>query len=196
MQMKRVSFALLLAFFSLTLALTGSSQAAMKGLGLGIQGGYGQSKDAESGSPIAGVHAILNVTSWLGLVGMFDYKFPEDYQEADADYTVKSYPISAMGRIYLPIKSFSPYVAAGGQYVMISYGGDLFENTEFDDSDSAFGWLLGAGAEFKLSGRTEIFGEFRYEASDPEQDFSNAVEDAQNLTYDQWSACVGFTFFL
>jgi opacity protein-like surface antigen len=176
--MKQIPSALLLAVFALTLALAGPAQAARSGFGLGFQGGYGQSKDAESGSPIAGLHAVLNVAPWLGVVGMFDYKFPEDYQQADADYTVKSFPISAMGRIYLPIKSFSPYVAAGVQYRLINYGGDLFEDTELDDSDTSFGWLLGAGAEFGLGSSSKFFGEFRYEASDPEQDFGNAVEDA------------------
>jgi opacity protein-like surface antigen len=194
--MKRAPTALLIALAALTLSLAAQTQAATTGFGLGFQGGYGQSKDAESGSPIAGVHAILNVTSWLGLAGMFDYKFPEDYKQGDADYTVKSFPISAMGRIYIPVMSFSPYIAAGFQYRLINYGGDLFKDTSLDDSDTSFGWLAGAGAEFNLGQKTEFFGELRYESSDPDQDWQNAVDDAKGLSYDQWTARVGFTFFL
>ena len=194
--MKRLPFALLIAGLGLALTLAGPSPAATTGFGLGVQGGYGQSTDAESGSPIAGVHAILNVAPWLGVVGMFDYKFPEDYKEKDADYTVKSFPISAMGRIYIPVMSFSPYVAGGLQYRLINYGGDLFEDTELDDSDSAFGWLLGAGAEFSINEKVEFFGELRYESSDPDRDVENAIQDAEDFKYDQWSARAGFTFFL
>jgi opacity protein-like surface antigen len=193
--MKRVRVALLAALSVLTLAAA-STQAATTGFGLGIQGGYGQSKDAENGSPIAGVHAILNVAPWLGLVGMLDYKFPEDYKQEGADYTVKSFPISAMGRIYIPVSSLSPYVTAGVQYRLINYGGDLFEDTSLDDSDTSFGWLAGAGAEITVSRSTEFFGEFRYESSDPDQDWHNAVDDAKDLSYDQWTARAGITFFL
>lgn len=170
--------------------------AAPVGLGLGAHGGYGQSKDAESGSPLAGAHVILNVAPFLGVVGMLDYKFEEDYEESGEEYTVKSYPLSAMARIYIPVLSFSPYVAAGVQYRLINYGGNLFEDTELDDSDSAFGWLVGAGAEFATSSNFGLFGEVRYEASDPDRDLENAVDDAKDFKYDQWSVRGGITLFL
>ena len=194
--MKHVRSALFLAVLGLTLVQAEPSPAAEPGFGLGFQAGYGQSKDAESGSPIAGGHVVLNIAPWLGVVGMFDYKFPEDYTEEGADYTVKSFPISAMGRLYIPIASLSPYLAAGVQYRLINYGGDLFADTELDDSDTTFGWLAGAGAEFDIKENIALFGELRYESSDPERDIDNAVEDVQDFQYDQWTARVGFTFFL
>lgn len=194
--MVRLPFVLFLVVLALFVVLAVPSQAATTGVGIGIQGGFGQSKDAENGSPIAGAHVILNVAPWIGVVGMIDYKFPEDYKEKDASYEVKSFPISAMGRIYIPIESFSPYVAAGVQYRLINYGGDLFKNTDLDDSETAFGWLVGAGAEFDISPTSELFGEFRYEAADPDRDVENAVSDAKDFKYDQWTARAGFTFFL
>lgn len=193
--MKRELMALMITAGLATTSI-GNVNAATTGLGLGVHGGYGESKDAKSGSPIAGANIVLNVASWLGLVGMVDYKFEEEISQPAGDYTVTSFPISAMGRLYIPIQSFSPYVAAGVQYRLISYGGDVFDNLELDDSDSSFGWLVGAGAEFNLGATTEFFGEMRYESSDPDQDLSNVVDDLENLDYDQWSARAGLTFFL
>jgi opacity protein-like surface antigen len=69
------------------------------------------------------------------------------------------------------------------QYRLIIYGGSLFEDTELDDSDSAVGWLLGAGAEINANDSFEIFGEVRYEASDPDRDVDNAVENAKDFKY-------------
>jgi opacity protein-like surface antigen len=170
--------------------------AAPSGLGLGVHGGYGQSVDAESGSPLAGAHLVLNVTSWLGAVASVDFKFKEDLVENGIDYDVESYPITLMGRVYIPAGGFSPYVAGGFQYRIIKYGGNLFEDFEVDDSENAFGWVAGAGAEFNSSDSFGFFGEVLYEMSDPERDVENAVENAKDFKYDQWSVRAGITFFL
>ncbi len=170
--------------------------AVPAGLGLGAHGGYGQSKDAESGSPLAGAHLIMNVTSWFGAVASVDFKFKEDLVEGGIDYDVESYPITLMGRIYIPAGGFSPYVAGGFQYRVIRYGGNLFEDYEVDDSETAFGWVVGAGAEFSPSDVFGLFGEVLYEANDPERDLESAVEDAGDFEYDQWSIRAGLTLYL
>ena len=180
----------------LVLLPAGHAAAATPGFGLGVQGGYGESKDADSGSALAGAHMVFNVAPWLGLVGMVDYKFEEDIVQPIGSYSVKSFPLSAMARLYLPITGFSPYVAAGVQYRLISYSGDVFDDLELDDSDESFGWLAGGGAAFSLSTSTELFAEARYESSDPDQDIENAIDDFEELNYDQWSARAGLTFFL
>ena len=174
------------------------AHAANTGLGFGIHGGYGQSSDAESGSPLAGAHVIINLTSWLGAVGMVDYKFEEDFQQSGENFTVTSLPLTAMGRFYLPVSgNFSPYAAAGVQYRIVNYDGDLFSsNTELDTSDDAFGWLLGAGVEFSPSEKFEWFLEARFESADPDSDIDNAIQDAKDLNYDQWNAILGITWFL
>jgi len=192
--MKRILIGLMMVA-ALSMTTAPGANAAHDGFGLGIHGGYGESEDADSGSPLAGIHLAWNLTPWLGIVAMGDYKFEEDVTKFDSDFTVTSYPISGMARLYLPISSFSPYIAAGVQYRVISYGGDLFDNAEIDDSDNAFGWLAGAGAEFNLGTSKGLFFEGRWESFDPEQDVDNAVEDLENLSYDQWSAIGGLTFY-
>jgi opacity protein-like surface antigen len=192
----RALLTLLIASAALTVLLAVPAGAATTGLGLGVHGGYGQSIDAESGSPLAGAHVIMNITSWLGAVASVDFKFKEDLVESGIDYDVESYPITLMGRIYIPAGGLSPYVAGGFQYRIVKYGGDLFEDFEVDDSENAFGWVAGAGAEFGSGGSFALFGEVLYEMSDPERDVQNAVEDAQDFKYDQWSVRAGITLFL
>lgn len=192
----RVALTLLVASTALAALCVAPAVAAPTGLGLGVHGGYGQSVDAENGSPLAGAHVILNVTSWLGAVASVDFKFKEDLVESGIDYDVESYPITVVGRIYIPAGGFSPYVAGGFEYRIIKYGGDLFEDYEVDDSESAFGWVAGAGVEFGSSDSFGLFGEVLYEMSDPERDIENAVEDAEDFKYDQWSIRAGITFFM
>ncbi|HEX7880319.1 MAG TPA: outer membrane beta-barrel protein [Candidatus Eisenbacteria bacterium] len=192
--MKRILTGLMMVA-ALSITTAPGAEAAHPGFGLGVHGGYGESDGADSGSPLAGIHLTLNVTPWLGIVAMGDYKFEEDVTQFDQDFTIKSYPISGMARLYLPIESFSPYVAAGVQYRLISYGGDAFDDVEIDDSDDGFGWLAGAGAEFNLGTNKGLFVEGRFESFDPEQDVDNALDDLEELSYDQWAAIAGLTFY-
>ncbi len=191
----RIALGSLIASAALIVVLAVPALAAPTGLGLGVHGGYGQSVDAESGSPLAGAHVIMNVTSWLGAVASVDFKFKEDLVENGIKYDVESYPITVMGRIYIPAGGFSPYIAGGFEYRIIKYGGDLFEDYEVDDSESAFGWVAGAGVELGSSDSFGLFGEVLYEMVDPERDIENAVEDAEDFKYDQWSVRAGITFF-
>ncbi|MBM3308470.1 MAG: porin family protein [Candidatus Eisenbacteria bacterium] len=176
--------------------LSGPALAAPTGLGVGVHGGYGQSADAESGSPLAGAHVLLNVAPWLGVVGSVEFKFKEDHVESGIDYDVTSYPINLLGRIYLPMGSLNPYVTGGMQYKVIRYGGNLFEDFELDDGENSFGWVAGVGASLSPAGSIELFGEVLYESNDPERDLGSAVEDAKDFRYDQWSARAGITLIL
>lgn len=190
----------------LALAITASAaSAAPAGLGLGIHGGYGASGDAESGSPLLGAQVELRPAAMLGFVGSIAYKLDEDFAVTPAggermEYQAYSVPVSAMARLYLPLSAFTPYATAGAQWRYIGYDfGDLeesIENLEADDSDSAFGWLLGAGAEFASSSRLAMFMEARFEFIDADRDLGNAdLASAEDFDYDQWSVVVGFTLY-
>ena len=193
--MKTSLLCVMVAVAVVVLLVAAPAGAAPTGIGIGAHGGYGQSKDAESGSPLAGAHVVVNLTSWLGAVASVEFKFEEDHVEEGIDFDVSSYPITLMGRVYLPVKGLSPYVAAGAQYKIIKYGGDLFEDYEVDDSENSFGWVLGAGAALSSGKNLEIFGEVLYELNDPERDVENAIESAEDFNYDQVSFRAGMTLF-
>ncbi len=198
-----------LLFASLALAASGLQSrvlAAPSGLGLGIHGAYGESRDAESGSPTLGAHVELRPGPMLGVFGSVSYKLDEDFSVTPAGgeavgYQAYSVPISLMARLYLPLSALTPYAAVGAQWRYIGYDfGDLeqsIENLQADDSENAFGWLLGAGAEFSASPRLAMFTELRFEFIDVDRKLGDAVlESAEALDYDQWSVMVGLTLYL
>lgn len=194
--MKTSVFSVLAAVTALVALTVAPAAAAPTGIGLGVHGGYSQSNDAETGSPLAGAHLVVNLTSWLGAVAAVEFKFKEDHVEDGIDFDVSSYPIALMGRVYLPVEGFSPYVAAGAQYKMMKYGGDLFDDYAVHDGENSFGWVLGAGVAFSSGDVLGIFGEVLYELNDPERDVENAIENAEDFNYDQMSFRVGITLFL
>jgi len=197
---------LMLSLIALVLDFaTGAALAAPTGLGLGVHGGYGASGDAESGSPLLGAHVELRPAALLGFVGAIAYKLDEDFTVTPAggervEYQAHSVPVSAMARLYLPLAALTPYATAGAQWRYIGYDfGDLEEslgNLEADTSDSAFGWLIGAGAEFASSSRLAMFLEARFEFIDADRDLGDAdLADAEDFDYDQWSVIAGFTLY-
>jgi opacity protein-like surface antigen len=203
---KPTEFLLLSLAMIATLGLATSAGAAPSGLGLGVHGGYGESGDADSGSALLGAHLELRPSPILGLFGSISYKLDEDFSVTPAGgeavkYQAYSVPISAMARLYLPLVVFHPYATAGAQWRYIGYDfGDLeqsIENLEADDSETAFGWLLGAGAEFAATPRLSMFTEVRFEFIDADRNLGDAdIERADDFDYDQWSVMVGFTLYL
>jgi hypothetical protein len=101
-------------------------------------------------------------------------------------------------RAYRTRRSAPTPGTAGVRYGLLNYGGNVLDDDQcdLDDSVGAFGWLAGAGAEFRMGASTEFFGEVRYESIDPGKDFDVAVEDAEELSFDPWSVRAGLTFFL
>lgn len=185
--------------------IAGPAFAAPYGLGIGFHGAYGESKDADSGSGLVGAHAEIRPATFLGIVGSVGYKLDEEFrirvEDEDAIYEVHSIPVTLAGRIYIPVEGFAPYLTAGAQWRHISYDfGDLsdaVDNFTADESETAFGWLIGAGAEISSSSNVGLFAEGRWEFIDADRDLGdNDFEEAENFDYDQWQIMAGLTFYL
>lgn len=193
-----------LALLGAAILAPGAASANSSVFGLGFHGGYGESKDAESGSGRAGIHAELRPFHSLGFVGSAGYVFEEDVLVFDTDgeeigtFKAKNTPVTAMARLYLPVPRFHPYAAAGASWNFISYDqGDGLDDIEItDDTETAFGWLLGAGAQYDASDKVGFFGELRWEFIDADRklndELGNQVED---FNYDRWNAMGGITFY-
>ncbi|MDZ4803517.1 MAG: outer membrane beta-barrel protein [Candidatus Eisenbacteria bacterium] len=170
-------------------------------LGLGFHGGYGESGDAESGSGRAGIHGEFRPIDNLGFIGGVDFIFEEDLILIDADgeqlgfYKAKNTPVTAMARLYLPLPKFRPFASAGVSWNFITYdNGDNIEITE--DSETAFGWLLGGGAQYEASDKVGLFGEMRWEFIDADRNLDQGTQDQlKEFDYDRWNALAGVTFY-
>ena len=159
--MRRLSTLLTATSLVALLAAPGAVSANQSIFGLGFHGGYGESADAESGSGRAGIHAEFRPFHSLGLVGSAGYVFEEDVLVTDTSgeeigtFKAKNTPVTAMARLYLPVANFHPYAAAGASWNFLTYDtGDGIDSIQLDDdSETAFGWLLGAGAQLMLRTR-------------------------------------------
>lgn len=189
---------------SLLLA-AGPAAASPDGFGLGLHGAYGESKNADDGSGLIGAHAEIRPASALGILGSIGYKMDEQFAVTvggdEGFYEVHSVPLTLAARLYFPMQGFAPFASAGAQwrYITYDYGGldDAIDNFQADESETAFGWILGAGAEFSTSSNVGLFGEARWEFVDAERDLGDFDFDrVEDFDYDQWQVMGGITFYM
>ena len=199
--MRRVLLCNLVAAACVLALVPGLARA--EGFGLGFHGGYGESKDADSGSGRAGIHAEIRPLENLSLMGTAGYVFEEDVLVFDTDgeeigtFTAKNTPVTAMARLYLPVPSIRPFATAGASWNFITYDtGDGLDDVQIsDDTETAFGWLVGAGAQYDASPKVGLYGEVRWEFIDAERQIDNAVDQIEEFDYNRWNALGGVTFY-
>jgi opacity protein-like surface antigen len=116
-----------------------------------LQLGTVSSSDGDSSWSAEGTlgRYILPNVALEGSVGYYsvDYSYGE----------VTNWPLSLSVRAGVPVQRFYPYVLGGVdlQFVDAEIGGS-------SDSDTAFGYHLGAGVEFAVSGNVYLGVEYRY----------------------------------
>lgn len=182
-----------LSFFILgALALSGSQAFA---LGVGNWGphvAYTKVADADDGNYLIGGHLEMMLAPILGIQGAVDYRSAEPFGDTiypDA-VKVRSIPITATARIYLPTPAFSPFLGlgAGWYHVKYDYSEQIEDQLGFKDENvSTFGWHLGGGAKIPISPRFSLGGEARYTFVDPDRDLNNEVGDSiRDFDYDSF----------
>lgn len=151
-----------------------------------------KSADAEEGNFLVGAHLELALAPVLGLQGAVEYRSDETFQlragDQTAEVNVRTIPITATGRFYLPAgDAFSPFLLVGaGWYNLIHDYSDALEAVGAEDETvTTFGWHAGVGAQLYLSPSVSLSGEGRYTFLDPERDFEPDVQDnVKELDYD------------
>lgn len=151
-----------------------------------------KSADADEGNFLVGGHLELALAPVLGIQGAVEYRTVETFQlrrgDETAEVNVRTIPITATGRFYLPAaESFAPFLLVGaGWYNLIHDYSDALEAVGAEDETvTTFGWHAGVGAKLYLSPSLSLSGEGRYTFLDPERDFEPDVqEDVKELDYD------------
>jgi len=156
--------------------------------GIGAHMGWAKAKDAEDGNGFVGGHLELRLLPWLGVQGAADYRLVETLRVdtgagPDGKLDVRSVPLTATGRIYIPLGQVEPFAAAGAGWYHIIY--DFSQEVEDlgieDDSETTFGWHVGAGLQLRVSPRFSLFGEGRAVFVDPDrrldEDLFDRVEE-------------------
>jgi opacity protein-like surface antigen len=163
-----------------------------KGGNWGPHVAWTKSADADEGNFLVGGHLELALARALGIQGAVEYRSDETFHLRNGDQTaevnVRTIPITATGRLYLPAgDSFAPFLAVGaGWYNLIHDYSDALEAIGAEDETvTTFGWHAGAGARVYLSPSVSLSGEGRYTFLDPERDFEPDVQDnVKELDYD------------
>lgn len=166
---------------------------------LGEQGGhfgahlaYTKMRNADEGDYLAGGHLELAIMPWLALNGSVDYRSESvidiDDETSNRDLTIKTIPVTATARLYLPSAiGLQPFLAAGMGWYRITY--DFSERLEAagadDETDTSFGWNLGLGGRIAVAPMLSIYAEGRYVFLDPNRDFGDGLrEQVTDLDYD------------
>ena len=151
-----------------------------------------KSAAADEGNFLVGAHLELALAPVLGIQGAVEYRSDETFQlragDQTAEVNVRTIPITATGRFYLPAgDSFAPFLLAGaGWYNLIHDYSDALEAVGAEDETvTTFGWHAGVGAKLYLSPSLSLSGEGRNTFLDPEREFEPDVQaDEKELAYD------------
>ncbi len=180
------------------LAVIPANRAAADGIenhsgNYGAHIGYSKSQGAEQGEMLFGGHIELNPAPWFGLQGAVDYRSEERIRlstsQGDQTINVKTIPVTASARLYLPFPGgFSPFASAGAGWYRQVYDFPPAMEGAFglkDRSESSFGWHVGAGADIAFAPQVSLYGEGRFIFLDPKRDFGGDVQqEIRNIDYD------------
>lgn len=180
--MKRVAMAI-----GVVLVLTAATvQAGMADVGL--RGGYMRMSEADDGAFLGG---LFFRTDWREVV-FIDGSLYYHSEEVSRGVDMELIPIQLSAMLFLLGRDnmINPFVLGGGglYWTRTTVSGDDTDS-EFD-----FGWHLGLGADYNLSERMFIEGEFRYIWLDTEtedQTFGSALKN-----FNHWIGSVGIGFRL
>lgn len=155
-RMLAASTAMLFAFVAIPQVVQAQSVYVLAGAAI-PSSDYG---DIAKTGWLAGVgftYAVGDAGLWVGAEGLYSRS------SVDSDVVDESYkPFSLMGIVGYDIPTegkVSPYVFGGAGYQAIS------SSFEGSDTESGFGWQLGAGVGIETSGNISPFFEGRYQSA-------------------------------
>jgi opacity protein-like surface antigen len=204
-QLNKAPWIVSAAWICLGLLATPAPAADLLGESSGSWGahvGYARTRDAEDGNYLIGGHLELQPAPFLGLQGAIDYRSSESIrlstQSDQGDLEVRTIPVTATARLYLPlVPGLSPFALAGAGWYRQTYDfSERLENLGLEDrSETTFGWHLGGGARLAVAPRLSLYGEARYIFLDPERKFGDEVqEDIRDIDYNSTYLLGGMNF--
>lgn len=178
--------------------LAAAAPAEAGGARIGGHLGYAEAADAESGNFLVGGSLELPLLPVLGAQLGVDYRHVNEYSISTGgeEYSldVRSVPITVSGRLYLPTGGPSPFAefGAGWYHVVYDYDADLEALGAEDESESSFGWHVGAGLDLPVGPRASLVGQLRWVFVDPDRNLDEGVfSDVEEFNYDSWYGAVG-----
>jgi len=155
---------------------------------VGARAGYMRMAEADDGAFLGG---LFFRTDWRGVVfidGSVYYHTEEISDNADLELI----PMQLSAMLFLLGRDgvLSPFVLGGGGL----YWTRTTETGKDSDSSFDFGWHLGFGADYNLSKRMFIEGDFRYIWLDSDTENKTISDSLKNFNH--WIAGIGIGFRL
>lgn len=170
--MKRI-FLMLLLGFALAMPLYAD--------GIGIHASYNKFQDTEEGE--FGIGGRVLFGGMLGVLGTFDYYFPQDQMGFERDF----YEFGGNLVIQVPSNSVKPYGGVGVSMARIKLKMDPFEQ-----SDTMYGINVLGGVRFN-AGSVKPFGEVRWTSYSGDE-FSDVLHGFE-IKFDQRIVVSGGIYF-
>lgn len=153
---------------------------------IGPRIGYMEVRDADEGTWVVGGQVRWHILPFLAAEGSIEGR--KDRYE-DGDIKVYTIPVQLSALVYVPFDwKLRPYAVAGiGWYITRTrFSGSQVAD---DETDHTFGFHAGAGAEFEITPKISVNGDFRYIFIDEPHDFGES-------DFDGWEITVGVNFRL
>ena len=130
----------------------------------------------------------------------------DNVEQKVADFKINQMVIGALVKVKFGQNNILPYIRLGGgaytggadfeytdkiKQLYLQGTGETLEDEEIE-LKSAFGFNIGAGADFKIGTSSALFGEFVYHMVSREAD----EKEAESFGANNWAAHVGFQFGL
>lgn len=184
--MKRLVRVIMAAIMVTGMLAVSTVQAGMADVG--ARAGYMRFSEADDGAFLGG---LFFRTDWHGVVFIDGSVYYHSEEVSDgADLELIPIQLSAMLFLLGRDNILNPFVlGGGGLYWSRTTITGQDTNSEFD-----FGWHLGLGADYNISDRMFIEGDFRYiwlDSSSDNQTFSDSLKN-----FNHWIAGVGIGFRL
>jgi len=158
---------------------------------LGARVGYLKGRDAERGTWLGGIQGRLQLIPHLAVEGSIEFH-RDDYM--DGDVIVTYYPVQLTALFYpLPKLALKPYLLGGGgwYFTRVDYEDEL--GWYDSETDHAFGFHVGAGAELNAGDKIVLNVDFRYVFID-EPGVDNSDLDEEEWDYWQITGGVNIRF--
>jgi len=167
------------------LAMFWTGQADGSGIGLGAHYSFLHNQATEDNSNMMGAQVRFR-SNVIGVEGAIDYR----NEELGNGVELKSWPISASLLVY----PLSPvYALAGLGWYNTTL--DFPSNSTFqNDTQTEFGYHLGAGLEVPIAATLKLIGDVRWQFIDYE--FDDIPESIGKVDADSYSINAGFLLYL
>jgi hypothetical protein len=155
---------------------------------VGVRGGYMRMAEADDGAVLGG---LFFRTDWREVV-FIDGSLYYHSEEITRDIDLELIPIQLSAMLFLLGRDnvLNPFVLGGAGL----YWTRTTVETRDTESEFDFGWHLGLGADFNLSDRMFIEGDFRYMWLDTDTKDKTFGESLKNFNH--WIAGIGIGFRL